>query len=105
MKNNEAIDALSALAHDARLDAFRALVRAGEDGAPAGDVAEAVGVSRPIMSFHLKQLEAAGLVWAEKRGRERVYRADYARMRALLSFLSEDCCVGLQVRERADGAA
>ncbi len=38
------------------------------------EIAEAVGASPSTLSFHLKKLEKAGVVEAEKKGRERYYR-------------------------------
>ncbi|MEJ7584605.1 MAG: metalloregulator ArsR/SmtB family transcription factor [Acidimicrobiales bacterium] len=44
---------------------------------PAGRVAEAFGhISRPAVSRHLRLLREAGLVNAERVGRERIFRAD-----------------------------
>ena len=40
----------------------------------AGEIAGRFGCSWPTTSRHLKQLEAAGLVAVETRGRERVYQ-------------------------------
>ena len=54
--------ALSALAHQTRLRIFRLLVRAGPSGVPAGEISEHVGISPTSNSFHLKELDHAGLV-------------------------------------------
>jgi DNA-binding transcriptional ArsR family regulator len=61
---------------------------------PAGAVAEAVGVSPSNLSFHLKELERAGLVTARREARSIIYSADYTALRGLVSFLTEDCCGG-----------
>ena len=42
----------------------------------------------------MAQLEAAGLVTAQRDGRQMVYRADFCGMRGLVKFLLEDCCRG-----------
>ena len=39
MEKNAALDALSALAHDIRIDVFRLLVQAGQSGMAAGEIA------------------------------------------------------------------
>ena len=57
MKSQDVVNALSALAHDSRLAAYRLLVQAGV-----------------------------------REGRSIRCRADYARMNALLAFLTENCC-------------
>lgn len=89
-----AVDALGALAHETRLAVFRMLVKAGPDGMIAGAIAEHCGVPPSTMSHHLATLERAGLVQSERESRLIHYRADYAGMRRLLTFLMQDCCQG-----------
>lgn len=94
MELEDALAALSALAHDTRLSVFRHLVGAGPEGEKAGALADALGVPAPTLSFHLKELERAGLVAARRESRNIIYAAHYACMRALLDFLMKDCCAG-----------
>ncbi len=96
MNVTEAVAALTALAQDSRLAVFRLLVRHGAEGLPAGKVAEILGVPPPTLSFHLTQLSHAGLVRSRREGRQVSYSADFARMNALMQYLTENCC--------ADGA-
>lgn len=94
MNDDSAIEALSALAHEDRLAAFRLLVRVGSDGMPSGEIAEALSIPPTRMSFHLSALERAGLLRSWRDGRRILYAASYADMRSLLVFLTEDCCSG-----------
>ncbi|MEL6663920.1 MAG: metalloregulator ArsR/SmtB family transcription factor [Pseudomonadota bacterium] len=94
MKLKNAINALSALAHEGRLTIFRTLVRAGPEGMAAGDVAAASGSAFTTASAQLAVLARAGLVTNEREGRSIIYRADYGQMRDLIGFLVEDCCAG-----------
>ena len=89
-----AVKALAALAQAQRLRAFRALVVAGPDGLTPGVMAEQLGVAPSALSFHLKELAHSGLVSSEARGRNLIYRADFAQMNALLGYLTEHCCEG-----------
>ena len=89
-----AVKALAALAAPARLRAFRALVVAGPEGLTPGTMAEQLEVAPSALSFHLKELTHAGLVSSEARGRNLIYRADFARMNGLLAYLTEHCCQG-----------
>jgi DNA-binding transcriptional ArsR family regulator len=89
-----AISRLSALAHDARLRAFRLLVKAGPEGMPSGEIAEALDVPPTAMSFHLAALERSGLVAKARRGRQILYALDFSNVRDLLTFLTDDCCDG-----------
>ncbi len=94
MQADQTVRALSALAQEHRLAAFRALVQAGASGLPAGALAEQIGVAASSMSFHLAQLGHAGLVTQERRGRSLIYRVDYPAMSALMAYLTENCCGG-----------
>ena len=94
MKVKQALAALAALSQDTRLAAFRKLVRSGPEGVAAGGLARSLKVAAPTLSFHLKELERALLVRQRREGRAIVYSANYEAMRALLSFLMEDCCGG-----------
>jgi ArsR family transcriptional regulator len=89
-----AVGALSALAHPGRLEIFRLLVRAGEDGIAAGDVARATGSLSNTLSTNLGILVAAGLAQSRREGRSIIYTAGYGQMRELIAFLLEDCCGG-----------
>ncbi len=89
-----AVKALAALAQAQRLRGFRALVVAGPNGLTPGAMAEQLGVSPSALSFHLKELAHAGLVSTEARGRNLIYRADFAQMSRLLAYLVEYCCEG-----------
>lgn len=89
-----AVKALAALAQTQRLRAFRALVVAGADGLTPGAMAEHLGIAASALSFHLKELAHSGLVSSEPRGRNLIYRADFAHMNTLLVYLTEQCCQG-----------
>ena len=94
MKAPDAVRCLAALAQETRLAIYRALVQAGANGLPAGRIADAVGAPASTLSFHLKELAAAGLLKSRQEGRFVIYTADYAAMNELLTFLTEKCCVG-----------
>ena len=94
LDETSAVKALAALAQPQRLRTFRALVVAGPDGLTPGVIAEQLDVAPSALSFHLKELAHSGLVSSEPRGRNLIYRADFARMSALLAYLSEHCCQG-----------
>ena len=95
MEADRVIRALSALAQEHRLAAFRILVQAGEQGVPAGVLAEKLGVPPSSMSFHLAQLANAGLVAQRRESRSILYSADYAAMNGLMGYLTENCCGGV----------
>ena len=94
MQATAAIEALGALAQEHRLALFRLLVQAGEPGMSAGAIAGTLGVPNSSLSFHLGQLNRAGLVTQERQHRLLIYRANYQAMDALVGYLMENCCAG-----------
>jgi DNA-binding transcriptional ArsR family regulator len=93
----DAAVSLAALGHEARLRVYRLLVRAGDDGLIVGDIVRHLGVPPSTLAHHLSALVQAGLVVQERNGREIVNRVNFARMRELIGFLSDECCVGVGV--------
>jgi ArsR family transcriptional regulator len=94
MESAVALKGLSALAQESRLAVFRLLVKAGQEGMAAGDVARALGFTPNTLSTQLNILSNAGLVTSRRVGRSIIYAADYDGMSALLLYLMEDCCQG-----------
>lgn len=88
----QAVDALSALAHEHRLAAYRLLVERGPDGLPAGTIAERLTLPASSLTFHLQHLLRAGLVTQRRVSRQLIYAADFSRMNGLVGFLTENCC-------------
>jgi len=96
MDDSEVIRSLAALAQPLRLRVFRALVIVGNEGLTPGTMSEALGIPAATLSFHLKELMHAGLVTQERASRHLIYRAAYAQMNAVLSYLTENCCQGAE---------
>lgn len=94
MKTQEAIKALAALAQGTRLEVYRLLVQKGPEGLPASGIAEKLDLPNATLSFHLKELNQAGLVSARQDGRFIFYSANYPAMNALVGYLTENCCGG-----------
>lgn len=94
MNEKAAVAALAALAQEARLRVFRALVGAGPEGLTPGALSAMLDVPASTLSFHLKELVHAGLVSVERNGRNLFYRPALARMNGLLAYLTAHCCQG-----------
>ena len=99
---SEGVEALAALAQAQRLRAFRALVVAGAEGLTPSTLAALLQIAPSALSFHLKALSHAGLVSAQASGRNLIYRAEFARMNSLLTYLTQDCCQGQSCAVVAD---
>jgi len=90
----DALKALAALAQAQRLRAFKALVVAGPEGLTPGALAQQLDSAPSALSFHLTELANAGMVNIEQRGRNLIYRANFAQMNSLLAYMTMHCCQG-----------
>lgn len=92
MKTPEVIGALSALAHEHRLRIYRLLVEQGPDGLSAGVIGERIGLLPSSLTFHLQNLQRAGLILQQRVSRQLIYSADFDVMSGLIGYLTENCC-------------
>lgn len=92
MDRQKVLVALSALAHETRLDLIRLLTPLGPAGMPAGQIAQALGLAAPRLSFHLSALEQAGLIRSRRAARNVIYSVDAAGLGQTISYLLNDCC-------------
>jgi ArsR family transcriptional regulator len=92
MEQSKVLTALSALAHETRLDLIRLLLPQGDAGMPAGQIAQALGLAAPRLSFHLSAMEQAGLLRSRKVARNVIYSVDTSGLGRTISYLLNDCC-------------
>lgn len=86
---------LAALGHEARLDIFRLLVRAGHGGMSVGQIGGHLKMAPSTLAHHLRTLVDAGLVRQTRQGREVVNEVDFDAMDRVLHFLTDQCCAGV----------
>lgn len=96
-------DRLAALGAPVRLRLIRLLVRAGCEGLTVGDLQRRLGMPASTHAHHLAGLVRAGLVHQERRGREVFCRADFAAVRGLGEYLSDQCCADEGTNGRVPG--
>lgn len=94
MEVYDALPQLSALAHAGRLSVFRLLVRLAPNGARPTEIAETLGLKQNTLSHHLADLEAAGLISAQRQGRSLLYSVQMDQVGGLIDYLVNDCCRG-----------
>jgi ArsR family transcriptional regulator len=104
MDEKAAVTALTALAHEARLRIFRALMGAGPAGLTPTSLAAMLGLTGSNLSFHLKELTQANLVSAERDGRQLFYRPHLNAMNGLVGYLVDHCCQGQGCAEAPQSA-
>ena len=92
MKASDVVKALGELAQESRLGVFRLLVKRGPEGFSPSDIAGKLGIGATTLSFHLKQLQNAGLVDVRRDGRYLFYSTRFDRMKDLVGFLTDQCC-------------
>jgi len=84
---------MDALGHEARLEIFRALVRAGRPGLSISEIQYRLGgMPRSTLAHHLQKLVLAGLATQEKVAATVVTRANFELMRSVVTYLTEECC-------------
>jgi len=93
MQRAQVLTALSALAHESRLDLVRLLMGRGEPGLAAGEIGRALGLSASRLSFHLVTLEQAGLIRSRRVARNVIYSADLGGIGRTIGYLLNDCCM------------
>ena len=96
MKLEKAAAQLEALGNPTRLNIYRILVRAGDDGLPVGRIQDKLDIPASTLSHHCKRLVDIGLVTQERQATTLICRAHYPGMNALIGYLADECC--------ADGA-
>jgi ArsR family transcriptional regulator len=92
MKTVAAISALGALAHEHRLAIYRLLVERGPEGLSAGAIGDRIGLLPSSLTFHLQNLQRAGLITQQRVSRQLFYSIDFAVMNGLVGYLTENCC-------------
>jgi len=89
-----AAKAFKELGHPSRLSIFRYLVKAGEEGAPVGDLQQALNIPNSTLSHHISALIGAGLIRQQREGRTLYCIPQYEALNDLIEFLNMECCQG-----------
>lgn len=85
---------LKSLGHPARLGILRVVIQGPVEGTPAGEIQARMGIPASTLSHHLADLAQAGLVQVARQGTTLRYAACFDQLKALTSYLWEDCCRG-----------
>jgi DNA-binding transcriptional ArsR family regulator len=91
MQTETIVRMFGALAQETRLGIYQTLLKAGEGGLPAGDLSLALGTPQNTLSFHLRELQNAGLIDSRRAGRFIIYRTVPEAMKELLRYMLENC--------------
>lgn len=94
IETEAASQTFAALAHPARLEIFRNLVRASPQAIPAGQLADELAIPTSTLSFHLKELSRSHLVTSRRESRSILYSVAPETVSELIAFFVDDCCQG-----------
>ena len=101
MQTAHAARCLEKLGNTTRLEIFRLLVRAGQEGLPVGDIQDHLGIPASTLSHHIAHLVNVGLVHQVREGRVLRCTPDFDLMDQVVGFLTEQCCAGVASPKRA----
>ncbi len=82
----------NALGHPVRLAILRYVVQGGRQGTPAGEIQSKLDIPASTLSHHLDKLASAGLLASRREGTFIFYAPEFHTLKALTSYLWEDCC-------------
>jgi DNA-binding transcriptional ArsR family regulator len=103
-QTRQVANALASLGHEARLSVYRLLVRAGHDGLNVGEIGDQLEMPPSTLTHHLRMLVNAGLVIQEKHDQGVYNRPDFDAMASVTTFLSKECCIGVELTASTDAA-
>ena len=95
MKRDKAAEIFAQLGNRARLEILRVLIRTGHEGCQIAEIQGRLGTPASTLAFHLRGLVGAGLVERERQRRMVMCRPRLDAINEAISYLKEECCLGL----------
>jgi DNA-binding transcriptional ArsR family regulator len=83
MENIQAVKIFDALSQETRLSVMLELVKTGHEGLCPCKLVEKFNVSNGALTFHLKELENAGLISSDKQGKFIFYKKNQKKQNLL----------------------
>lgn len=96
MEQKHAAQILQALGHEARLELFRLLVQAGEDGMNIGQIGKHLAIPASTLAHHITSLVKANVIIQHQNGRETINIANFKLVEHMADYLFNDCCKGVK---------
>lgn len=85
---------LKAMGHPGRLAILRLVVQGPVAGTKVGEIQARLGIPGSTLSHHIGDLAQAGLLQASRQGTAIRYAACFDNLKALTSYVWENCCGG-----------
>ncbi len=89
---------LAELGHPTRLLIFKHLVKAGLDGAPVGEIQEALEIPGSTLSHHIAKMVNVGLIKQIRESRTLYCVPQFGALNEVVAYLQEECCSNSQCR-------
>lgn len=97
------VPVLAALAQATRLKIVVLVADTGKQGVAAGEIARAIRCPASTLSFHLKELNQAGVLEARPRGRYVIYVLQHRALGELAQFVASLDAIGHTAATRRRG--
>ena len=101
MKLDTAAKVLAKIGNPTRLRIVRLLVRAGDEGLPVGQIQKRLDIPASTLTHHIAHLKTAGVISQQRRQAALICRIEFDIIRALVDYLSEECCAYVEAGEDA----
>ena len=85
--------ALKELGHTTRLTIFKRLVQSGRQGLAVGTLQQELEIPGSTLSHHISSLVSADLIIQRREGRTLFCVVNYDRLKAVIAFFQDDCCI------------
>lgn len=92
INDDEIIKACKALGHKLRLKIFKFIVKNNLHGSCPSDILSEIETTNANISFHLKELENANLLYKKKLGKHIFYYANMDYTNSIMQNIIKDCC-------------
>jgi len=84
---------LAELGHPTRLLILKHLVKAGQKGAPVGDIQIALDIPGSTLSHHLSRMMKVGLIEQVRESRTLYCLPRFEALKEVTDYLMDECCV------------
>jgi len=85
---------LAELGHPTRLNIFKLLVKAGDDGLSVGMIQQQIEIPGSTLSHHISKMVNVGLINQVRVSRTLYCVPQFEALQQVIDFLQEECCVG-----------
>ena len=101
MELDDAANILAKIGNPTRLRIVRLLVRAGDDGLAVGEIQRALDIPGSTLTHHIAHLKSAGVLRQQRHQATLICTMEYAVLRGLVDYLTEECCADQAERDDA----